>query len=521
MIRNINNQNIITLKMLSYFALAIIFVACEGFQEEIVPVNVAVDNVENIVIINAEIEKDSTVWMQISYSLDIDTLPNTPIPYEENALVKLENGKGDTEYLTYIKNGLYYGNSIKGEVNEIYTLTVDINGRIYMATSTMLPEPGYQDAWVTTYNGGDSGKESGGKENVGITYYSDEWIVNDPSDSRNHYLFEWYTNGVHKVRRDWAIDDNRVVNANEGLRLFNVTMNPTANEYTVLRAAEIDKPTYNYFNMYEKIVRGLAGSSSQTPYNPASNFGDGTMGNFRAVEFSSVVLLTPPNIAVVGQNEQNVISFPSNKYFSKYNLYWSNSSGVTKENANVITDIDIILNTSDDKNNDSGKKDDGTGGKDDGNKETSINSVGFYIHSGLSNGTTYYYRIETEDAEGNVSVLSPEVAAMPDPNVPANGGDGNAPVNVSAISGTNPGEIIVSWDNVSASQAVYGIYWSTQPDINENISKDNQIWSDKGTDVSSPFTMSNLNSGTTYYFKVAVWDGKSVYLSEEVSATAS
>jgi hypothetical protein len=426
---------------------------------------------------------------------------------------------------------MYLGSSILGRVGDSYTLTVDITGQLYTATSTMMPEPGYQDAWLEG-SGTSGGKENNGKGVGGNVSYSEQWIVNDPSNARNHYLFEWITNGIHNVRIDWAIDDNRVVNANEGLQLFNPTTDPGANEYTVFRAAEISKSTYDYYNMYEKIVRGIIGADAQTPYNPISNFGEGTMGNFRAVEFSSIVVLTPPNIAVVGQNEQNVISFPSNKYFTKYNLYWSNSSGVTKENASVITDIDIILNTADVKDNDTESKENGTGGKeyetegkDDGNTKISNNSVIFYIHYGLSNGTTYYYRIEAEDAEGNVSVLSPEVTAVPDPNVPADsipvdGGNGNAPTNVSATSGTNEGEIIVSWDNVSASEAVYGIYWNTEPGINENISKDNQIWGGKGVDVSSPFTLTGLSSGARYYFKVAVFNGESVYLSEEVSATA-
>jgi len=77
------------------------------------------------------------------------------------------------------------------------------------------------------------------------------------------------------------------VNANEGLFLGNITRDVYEGETTTFRVAEIDKSTYDYFNMYEKIVRGIASAGNQTPYNPVSSYGSGTVGNFRAVAFSS------------------------------------------------------------------------------------------------------------------------------------------------------------------------------------------------------------------------------------------
>ena len=91
-------------------------------------------------------------------------------------------------------------------------MTITIGSETYTAKSTMFSPPGYQGAWVY-YN-------SGSSEKIGGSGYSDEWIINDPSATRNRYLFEWWANGIHYVRQDWAIDDNRVVNINEGLKLF-------------------------------------------------------------------------------------------------------------------------------------------------------------------------------------------------------------------------------------------------------------------------------------------------------------
>jgi len=469
------------MKIYKNLFLVLIFVlfSCDGFNEEIVPINISVEDIGQTLVINGEIEENEIAWVQISYSEDIDASINTPIHYEKNASVSINTSNGTNEELVYGWDGVYFGNEIKGKVSETYTMTITIGSETYTAKSTMLSPPGYQGAWVYEIGSTDKGG--------GSSKYSDEWIINDPSATRNRYLFEWWANGVHYIRQDWAIDDNRVVNANEGLKLFTVTLDPLSNQHIRHRTAEIDKITYDYYNMYEKIVRGLVSVTSQTPYNPVSNFGKGTIGNFRAVAFSSAILLTPPNISIFAQDEQNILAFPPNLFFTKYNLYSSTTSGVTNESTVMAN---LRLGMTDDE-------------------------IAFHVDTNLTNGSTYYYRLEVEDAEGNVSILSPEVSASPDPNVPADTTSislGNFPTNVTATAGN--GQITISWTPAVGSELMHGIYWSNQQGITlENTPKDNAFW-----DIQSPFVHTGLDNSKTYYYRVAVWDGKEVHLSKEVSA---
>ena len=469
------------MKIYKNLFLVLIFVlfSCDGFNEEIVPINISVEDIGQTLVINGEIEENEIAWVQISYSEDIDASINTPIHYEKNASVSINTSNGTNEELVYGWDGVYFGNEIKGKVSETYTMTITIGSETYTAKSTMLSPPGYQGAWVYEIGSTDKGG--------GSSKYSDEWIINDPSATRNRYLFEWWANGVHYIRQDWAIDDNRVVNTNEGLKLFTVTLDPLSNQHIRHRTAEIDKITYDYYNMYEKIVRGLVSVTSQTPYNPVSNFDKGTIGNFRAVAFSSAILLTPPNISIFAQDEQNVLAFPPNPFFTKYNLYSSTTSGVTNESTVMAN---LRLGVTDDK-------------------------IAFHVDTNLTNGSTYYYRLEVEDAEGNVSILSPEVSASPDPNVPADTTSislGNFPTNVTATAGN--GQITISWTPAVGSELMHGIYWSNQQGITlENTPKDNAFW-----DIQSPFVHTGLDNSKTYYYRVAVWDGKEVHLSKEVSA---
>ena len=460
------------------FAFFMFFIACDGFHEEMVPVDINVDDVETVLVINGEIEEGQIAWVEISYSEDINAPVNTPINYEKNASVSISTGGGSSENMTHAGNGIYVGSNIKGIVREIYTMNVEIGSQTYTANSTMLKPRGYQGTWV--YQLGSNG-------NGGASKYSDEWIINDPSATRNRYLFEWWANGVHYIRQDWAIDDNRVVNVNEGLKLFTVTLDPLPNQYIQHRTAEIDKITYDYYNMYEKIVRGLISVASQTPYNPVSNFGQGTIGNFRAVAFSTSILLTPPNIVIIPQDKQNVLAFEPNFYFEKYNLFWNNSSGVN-ESSNVISDIRL------------------------GITEDEIN---FFVDNNLDNASTYYYRLQVEDGDGNISILSPEVSASPDPSTPADTTSitrGNIPTDVVATAGN--GQITISWKPAVGSKLMHGLYWSNQESITlNNTSKDNVFW-----EVQSPFVHTGLDNSQTYYYRVAVWDGQVVRLSKEVSA---
>jgi hypothetical protein len=350
----------------------------KGLREEIVPVELNVNNIGTITVIDAKIEKDSSAWVQISYSNDINN-PYTAEPiYEINATVQISANNGIQETLAYTgSKGTYKGSSIKGSIGTNYNLTIIINDQTYTANATMLPTASYNKFEINEITG--SGKN-------GILYlaYDEVWYVNNDPNARNFYMFEWWTNGVHNKEKDWAIDDDRIPNGSNGIRVFNPSISPNANERLELKTAEVDLSTYNYFNMYEKIVRGMVGVSGQTPYNPVSNFGAGTVGNFRAISFTNYVALIPPALYSSSEATTMDLRFARNDFFIKYNLFWSTSPGVTL-NSNVLN---LPFTEFVDKDA----------------------TYGLIQHTGLSSGTTYYYRIQAEDIQGNQSMLSQEIS---------------------------------------------------------------------------------------------------------------
>lgn len=363
---------------LSAITLMFLNACTEGLHEAIVPVSLVLNNINPITIIDAKIEKDNVAWVQISYSNDLDN-PFTSLPiFESNATITIISSNGMQEKLNYSgKNGIYQGKSLVGNIGDTYSISININGQNYSANATMLPTAIFNSVEINTF--------SIVKNGIAYPGYDEVWYIKNDPKARNLYLFEWWTNGVHNSQQDWAIDDDRIPNGSNGIRVFNPTITPNANERIEFKMAEIDLNIYNYYNMYEKIVRGMVSVASQTPYNPYSSFGMGTIGNFRAVSFATHVALIPPDLGLKSSKSQVSISFPTNKLFVKYNLYWSNTAKVNTA-SNKISNL--ILNFTSEKN-----------------------PSAIYNHVGLNAGT-YYYRIESEDAQGNKSLLSPEVSVI-------------------------------------------------------------------------------------------------------------
>ena len=110
-----------------------------------------------------------------------------------------------------------------------------------------------------------------------------------------------------------------------------------------------------------------------------------------------------------------------------------------------------------------------------------------FVHPGLENGQTYFYRLVAENAHG-ASDASEERSATPISPTPS------APVITQADVDT--GQVILHWQHAGiASQ--YELYWSTEL-LSDNATENNAPL----TQVTSPYTHTPLQDGQTYYYRV-------------------
>ena len=176
----------------------------------------------------------------------------------------------------------------------------------------------------------------------------------------------------------------------------------------------------------------------------------------------------PTGVSASAGDTQNTVTWSAVTGATSYNIYWSTTTGVTTLN---------------------------------GTKITGASSP--YTHTGLTNGTTYYYIVTAVNAGGE-SIASSQVSASPLPPVPS------APTGVSATAGDT--QNTVTWSAVTGATS-YNIYWSTTTGVTTSNGT-------KITGATSPYTHSGLTNGTTYYYIVTAANlgGESIE-SSQVSAS--
>jgi hypothetical protein len=157
----------------------------------------------------------------------------------------------------------------------------------------------------------------------------------------------------------------------------------------------------------------------------------------------------PTNVSATAGETQNSISWSGVSGATSYNLYWSNSTGVTTADTKIA------------------------------------NIAAPYIHTGLTNGTPYYYGVTAVNTIGE-GVISGEVSATP--TVPST--IPSAPSGLVVTAGS--GSVVLNWSSVAEASS-YNAYYSATT----GVTKDNGI---KIPNVTSPYTISSLVNNTPYYF---------------------
>lgn len=177
----------------------------------------------------------------------------------------------------------------------------------------------------------------------------------------------------------------------------------------------------------------------------------------------------PGSPTAAGGDGEVILEWSAVTGASSYKIYWNNKGGVSNADASVT--------------------------------ETTTT----YTHTGLTNGTSYFYRISAVTGGGAESPLSDETSATPRQPKPS------TPTGLAAT--VAPGQVTLTWQAAQRA-ASYKIYWNTTGSV---TAADNSIVAGGLT-----HTHTELTNGTTHYYRVsAVNDTGESDLSSEISATPS
>jgi len=207
---------------------------------------------------------------QVKISKTVNFESANTFPPVSGATVRItDSTTGQTSILTETILGNYTTSSIAGVPRHTYSLQVDVEGKRYVASSTM-PVPVPMDSITFVQN----------------TDLSNKNVINavinfqDPPGLGNYYGFTEFVNKIQMpdifVFED-RLSDGRYIRQT----LFNDTSRLHSGDDLIVEMYCTDKPTYDYFfTLFQ--VTGNNSFRSATPANPNSNISNGALGYFTA-----------------------------------------------------------------------------------------------------------------------------------------------------------------------------------------------------------------------------------------------
>lgn len=264
------------------FALSII--SCEDV------IDVKIDDDEPRLVVEAKISNQDGPH-QVKLSMSKSYYSADPQEMVTDAIVSISDSDGFTDILTEIEDGVYSTNRLVGIIGNSYNLSIDVDGELYEAESTInapIKIDSIRTEWVE-YEFWEIEEEDDPTEGYRLTVY-----FNDPADVSNYERFfvmigDEFHNGVFSYE-DTYTDGNKVENIFYGL-----TSIEKGDTITVVAQA-ITKETMEFYNTSSSVIIDDAGGSSMgsaPPNNPNNNISNDALGYFSAysVSFSEKIIV--------------------------------------------------------------------------------------------------------------------------------------------------------------------------------------------------------------------------------------
>ncbi len=256
--------------------------ACEGLEET---VTIDVGQTERRLVIDGLILDELTdqyvrlTWNTGFYSNEVQTLSGASVLVEDDA--------GNSWNLTESASepGMYQA-TFEGQRGTTYNLSVNVEGQLYQASETLQAVTEIDSlGWRIDFDEFDDPDEEG-------EFYEVLLYANEPQDSKDFYLFQFYRNGELQNEgfdEVYFTDDEFLQERIDGI--------PTGYYYALgdTVVVEIYSITSNAFVFYGDLLNSLTndgGMFSPIPANLRNNLSNGAIGYFRAsaVERDTIVV---------------------------------------------------------------------------------------------------------------------------------------------------------------------------------------------------------------------------------------
>ena len=247
--------------------------------EEVIEIDL--NSTDPVLVAEGYMELNSPCRIRLSYTTDYFH-QESPL-FEEDAEVIISDGRGSSETLRYLGEGIYRGETVFGTVFSQYTLSIIIGDQVNTGVSSLMPVPVFDSIRIENFPFGDTPP---GEDFPGLLTIS---FRNNPE--REDYLMLRVTMNGEPMDESFSLASDEYTSSSEALEYTTVIFPSDEGDTISMEVYGIDADTYRYYSQLNEAIGGGMAMSS-TPYNPASNLGEDILGYFmaRSMFYTTLVL---------------------------------------------------------------------------------------------------------------------------------------------------------------------------------------------------------------------------------------
>ena len=207
-------------------------------------------------------------------------------PSISHAQVVITDNLGNCDTLKESISGTYQSSRLLGVSGRTYTLSVNADGKEYMATSSMPTKVFIDSLYVLPRHefGGESGYD------IYVTF-------KDPPELGNYYRINARSSAVIPADsidgRRYRLFTDKLTNGNEMTERIRAGRNVNIGDTITIELCSIDKASYDYFHTLSDILSSDRSPTSLSPANPNSNISGDALGYFAAYTIDSKKIIIP------------------------------------------------------------------------------------------------------------------------------------------------------------------------------------------------------------------------------------
>jgi hypothetical protein len=263
------------------FFMAPIFLFLINSCEEVIQVEL--EDAGSQIVIEANVSNDpEDNLVTITKSTDF----YNPSEYEtvSGAEITVTSETGETFIFTETENGRYVNTSLIPQVGRTYTMTVNTEGEVYTASSTM-QDPLIMDSIAVV------GEDTPFSDEL---FYEYSVYFQDNPGQEDFARFRLFINDVLQVgsfRYDDRLTDGNYIDFNRFF--FEPKEDIVSGDVVTIDMLTIDKLTFEYFDTLRRVIASGRGPfSSTSPSNPITNWSNDALGYFSvsSIQSKSIII---------------------------------------------------------------------------------------------------------------------------------------------------------------------------------------------------------------------------------------